>query len=460
MKDPKGLPNPEKKEPALLTAAEFIEVLRTGKTDKYEAKSKFGYDIIIKDIIVEESICIKEDLVFEKSFIISGGNFKNEFIIRGGNFNEDFWISGGSFENNFRIYGGQFKKDFNIIGVNFKKDFRVSGGNFSKDFCINGANIIQDFCVNGGSFKSEFIVSGGKFNQGFWFNRVNFSKKIVIQKATISDLYLSIVNKARIIASDLKLGSFTLDSFYNENTLSITDVKPLHSDLTIKINNSSLGDTEIIGCDWKNGSLEVDNSKIIDLFYTDTIFPKHVTSSEKEEKARNEQIRDTYSQLKTIADKQNDRPSSLNFQAKSNEYIYRLAKNDFRVWPPLNITWWESTQLALSKWSNNFGISYGRAFGCILGFGILLFGLYAPFISSRLEHSWKFWHWPEGFWYGITHHFGDFFGFLNPAKKVGYMCPENDCENQWALVVDWVSRVLITYLIYQFVQAFRKYGKR
>jgi hypothetical protein len=95
--------------------------------------------------------------------------------------------------------------------------------------------------------------------------------------------------------------------------------------------------------------------------------------------------------------------------------------------------------------SNDFGLSYLRAGGWILFVSLiivyaqmLLTGNYIPSLSHLS--------WSEGFNY--------YFQFIDPFHKSNYM---GDGQNSLFYILDFIGRAVIAYLIFQFVQAFRKY---
>ena len=453
---------------------------------------------------------------FQRDFLITGGEFQNVFIIEGGEFQSDFSIyggefqfypvieggifqrsfkiEGGEFESNFKINGGEFKRSFSIIDGKFKHDFEISGGEFQSYFTIEGGKFQREFNISDGEFKREFIISEGEFQHEFIISGGEFKRDFItiggefqndfkiyggVFSGAISIVELAEINHLKfggrrnneLLINGIKLRKATFENLFNAGSLRIIDIQEFQENegTHFIIKNSSMGNTEFIGWDWSSGSLTVDNSKIIDSYYTDTIFPEKILSIEEDPKQNIAHIRDTYSQLKTIADKQNDRQSSLYFQAKSNEQILELnqlilkekAKPRFlwrlAFWEK---AWWDWFQLWLGKTSNFYGTDYLRAAIMLMVVGIFSFGIYLACVNENLVFTWEIWSWFSGFWYGVSNHFGDFLGFLNPARKYNYLpCSGDHCWPQLALTIDWISRILISYFLYQLIQAFRKYGK-
>ncbi len=477
---------------------------------------------------------------YKSGLEISGGKFKSYFEISGGVYQSDFVINGGEFQSYVEISNGEFQSSVTISNGEFHAGFIISNGEFQSRVLFLDGRFKSYVTINGGLFNSNFEIWGGRYKSYFWISGGRFSSNLSIlggafksrlsirgavyidslsissfdvfdsinissndnQVPQINELELSEISETRIKISNIQLRVLRLSQFYNEGSLKLINIDPISVDLNnseIAIKDSSLGETEFIGCDWEDWTMIIDNSKIIDIFYTDTTFPEAITSSEPNLKRNFEQIRGNYGQLMTVAERQSDTPLLINLEAKATEQTYEIKKLDLIIdnipyeqvslkhgvvqwldhlmtnawiWTKEYVIYglrrsavWDFVQLWMSKVSNEFGTNYMRALSSLVIVGIILFGLYLPHPLESLEHTWEFWEWPKGIYYGVTNHFGDYFGFLNPIRHSSYLCPNNsmgypDCGNQWALVIEWFSRIIVIYLLYQFYDAFRKYGKK
>lgn len=448
---------------------------------------------------------------FNTNFSISEGIFKDHFSIDGGIFKGNFSIFKGQFDNDFEIFSGLFKNNFQVIEGNFQKDFRIEGGLFSSNFIIEGGDFRREFGVLGGNFCCDFLLYGGFFKKEFWitggkFNKLSinggeFTKGISLlgrlnnQEHTIEikEFYINLDHpKLTINITNISVNTLFVKNVFDLRVLRIVDVDLTTITQNIIIENSTLTNTELVGCDWERATLQVDNSNLMGIFYTDTIFPKNITSSEKFSKKNLEQVRDTYSQLKTVSEKQNDRESSLYFQSRANDQIYKLKiQQMIIVHPPkpLGLLLWilnykilgisqdfrwspkwsaifsgktaEIIQLWLNKYSNDFGLSYLRAFVMLVICTLVLFCLYVPSVAPEIVWTWNIADIHQGIADGFRLYGDKYFYFINPIRKTGFLCPDVNCTDaHWlAAPVDWFSRIVIFYLSYQFVQAFRKYGR-
>lgn len=122
--------------------------------------------------------------------------------------------------------------------------------------------------------------------------------------------------------------------------------------------------------------------------------------------------------------------------------------------------WWNGDRISL--WlgqTNNFGANWGKPLWLSLAITLLFFPFMAiaadNTISMRPSCSVEG---LEKFFSVCVHHFGAFFQMLNPARIPVRMFP--DMKLSWDLyALDFVHRIILAFLIYQIIVAFRKYVK-
>lgn len=65
---------------------------------------------------------------------------------------------------------------------------------------------------------------------------------------------------------------------------------------------------------------------------------------------------------------------------------------------------------------------------------------------------------------GLGHFIANYLEFINPIHKPDFIAEEiigkGVKANGWARTIENISRIFIAYFIYQFIQAFRKHGKK
>lgn len=105
--------------------------------------------------------------------------------------------------------------------------------------------------------------------------------------------------------------------------------------------------------------------------------------------------------------------------------------------------------LGLNNLSNKHGLSIARPFFWFLGLTILGYILYLASLGKIFDCSkpvdWKL--------------FGYYFSFIDITHRSDFLV-DKEALTGWALTIDSLSKIVVGYLIYQFIAAFRKYGKK
>ena len=180
------------------------------------------------------------------------------------------------------------------------------------------------------------------------------------------------------------------------------------------------------------------SSKITDAFYTNTKFSELLSLPEKIKKSESPHdiLRDGYNQLKTLAQKQNDRKMFLHFQAAELRSFYET------------LTWNKSErytkfQLLASKVSSEYGTDWWKGVKfvliCNLIFVIVCFSLRPINVSCT----------------GIGNFLNLFLSSLSLISTPKILTAESNWEMNWF----YLSRIPLAFGIYQTIAAFRKFGK-
>lgn len=395
------------------------------------------------------------------SFSIHGGSFEGDFVING-DFQKEFLISKGEFKNRFLIENGCFKERLWIQGGIFKNQFLINNGQFYGDFFTTGGKFNETFLIHGGDFKDKFWIQGGEFYQ-VEFARIN---KISLR---IKYLILNTNSTAFVKIDNILLGSFkigeTLKSggvlyinnqelnrvefatFANLGNVFFNNISVKDDTSTFQIINSHLGKMEFKDFPFEEfHRIEVSDSNCTEIttygknFSVDNV--QMVDSdgeplekgSEQEYYARYQ----LYNDLAIAKEKQKDTDTALRFRAISNENL-RKSLSYFSE------KWTSKLSLTFSKLSNNYRQSWGYPLVGVLIIGPIFYALNLMTLGLDVT-DFDCW--------------SDFFIFLNPTHKFELL--EDKCVEYGFLAngVDVVSRVFIGFFIYQFIQAFRKYGGR
>ncbi len=123
--------------------------------------------------------------------------------------------------------------------------------------------------------------------------------------------------------------------------------------------------------------------------------------------------------------------------------------------------------LCLNKITNLHGVSIVRPFLLLIGLAFLTFFLYRTSLNEApYKFGFKdFTSWGKGIWGNIVFVFEDFRAFwllINPTHKLSTLEnfePESSL-NSASLFFSYFSRIVMAWIIYQFIVSFRKFGRK
>ena len=233
---------------------------------------------------------------------------------------------------------------------------------------------------------------------------------------------------------------------------------------TFILNQSSLGKAEFTDCDLANFDFQFNNSKITEIFISGGSVPSdniHIFNIEKDTLAWHEQKVSVYNQLKKVFDSQGDLFWSSHFQSKTAKHQSKVLelrleddsnnvksiKEKFNNIFSTNRFDWISFQL--NHYSNLHGENWGRALAFTLLAPLYLYINYLLSLGEVLipknPINWNL--------------VGYFFTFIDPTHKIDFLKDPKDL-NGWSRLLDFLSRIIVSYGIYQLIVAFRKLGKK
>lgn len=328
------------------------------------------------------------------------------------------------------------------------------------------------------------------------------SKRMIIEKSLIAALIITLENSFEMMIndstiwslsfskkifpkdailrlSDCKCNQMIFSSFTNQGAIYFNNITALEEgdnyktndnlvqidaegkyifettkrDSEIKILNSDLGKTSFIGCNLNNFSRFVFlNSRLLDVFIADTLLPKKERILTTENKISGyeklEQTRLALSQFKKIYENRGDVVMAIEYHAQEME-TYRQCLKFAK--PKSRTERWdirgERVNLWLNRTSSYYGNNWLKAIIITLGLNWFLFTLYCLFLGYRPGTDYQ--------------KFGELFSysweFLNPIRKINVM---SENVTSVSRIIDYLSRIVIAYCVYQTIQAFRKFGKK
>lgn len=290
-------------------------------------------------------------------------------------------------------------------------------------------------------YASE-IINSLKIYESSIASILNFYDTKILAETIVYQGYINCIRfstikeKSNFRISDIKFQKIqAIYGFQNLGYMQWNNLKP-QQNAEIEILNSMMGRWDIVSCDFSQTDMVIYSSKITDAFYTNTKFPSELSIPEKigENENPHDIKRDGYNQLKTLAQKQNDRKLYLHYQAAE----LRSYKSTLRLWKD----WKTIFQLYSMRISNEYGTNWWRGLWFVLGFNFF-------FVTTcSLDKIWA----PnfEGIGNYLTGYFASLFSLISVPKYF---------TTNWEIVWFYISRIFIAFGIYQTIAAFRKFGK-
>ncbi|MCF6132477.1 hypothetical protein [Flavobacterium wongokense] len=422
-------------------------------------------------IIVRGSFEMHEDIVFEpgeayaKDIFFDGGIYRN-IIFRGGNFKRIFFRR-GTYNGFVSIRGGQIE-NLILIGGTFNHWLGTLDG---KDEIENGEALATDeleikrFEIEGGNFATGIWIAGGKIDRleiksvtpikihckpnddnsydtesGQYISRFKNSipriKDLIVSRYSNKDNFYHF--------SQISLHSFKFINFTNLGNITISKIE-ITKDLYFE--NSDLGKTTFIDCNFSQQNLFFDSSKITDISLAGALLPGPKNIKSQNAQNLKSQKRLALSQIKKVYQSMGDMVTAGTYQAEElNTYMSTLKLGS------------EKITLILNRLTNYHGQSWIRAFVALVISSSLFFTLYCLQLGFYVDFSGQE---KNYFWENATY----ILEFINPIRKSEFLPKVIANKNEYeipnkVILIDSIAKLVNAYIIFQFIAAFRKYGKK
>ncbi len=289
-------------------------------------------------------------------------------------------------------------------------------------------------------------------------------KETIINNLPITQLFLSGKPNGDVKIEDCKIDNINLLFFSPKTSFSLINITSrIGKQARFKVIKSILDNTEFNSVKLNNYKIIFSKSSFVNTKFYSTIFPDirelldsnkfSSMPSTKERENENDYNRDMYElflELKQAFDKRGNVFESQKMKAVAHEFLYRmerwdLSKSDF---------WNNKLILSLNRLSNFYGISIKRAFLWLVlmiiifhGFNIISYNSYILGFNDIGE-----------FIDIVEETIRYLFVIANPTHKISSLAPEGEIT-EYTYVVSFLSRICIGYMYYQFITAFRRFGK-
>lgn len=270
--------------------------------------------------------------------------------------------------------------------------------------------------------------------------------EISVENCKINDVYI------RNFSSK---GDFTL---YNLATRGIKKGK-------FEVHNSNLDNTWFNSVELNRYFIVFFKSSFVNTKFSSTIFPTtkelldsslssveniHYPDKKSDKRAYNRDMYELFLELKQAFEKRGNFFEAQKMKAVAHDFLNKITSSNAG-----KSEFWNSTFiLGLNKISNFHGVSVRNAFLLIIAsfflfhwLNVLSFESY-HFSLKSADEMWKI----------FKKTFKYIFVIANPAHKVSSLAPEGEIT-AYTYAVSFFSRIAVGYLYYQFIAAFRRFGK-
>jgi len=229
------------------------------------------------------------------------------------------------------------------------------------------------------------------------------------------------ISPIKTIDSKIEIHKSNLDKSWFDN-IAFSSYK------LISFYRTKFGKTTFTSCDFPSNSTSFENFTALENVH----YPEN-----KPDKYYKDQY-EIFLQLKGQLEGTGNFYESQKLQAISNDALMKIE----------DISRWDKFILYTNSLSNNHGLSIARPLKWFVLFSFVLYILYL--ISVRrifLDTNFD------------TTLIGYYFSFIDLTHRSDFLVEKREFS-AWTLSIDYINKVLTSYFIYQFISAFRKYGKR
>lgn len=365
--------------------------------------------------------------------------------------------------NNIRVNGNMQLNRFDIIDNNTKGylSVKLEDNSEIKQITTSLGEYGQEFSITGKS-KEHYIGLISLFSNGKTlgpYNFFNLNAGRLIISGLIQDLFINV--------KDLKLNHFEFRNFINKGVVSVSNVSSVYGGLKeVEVVDSHLGDIEFRGVDFSMcDKFTITSSSLINIKAIQTIWfsDKVLNRSVLFGINLNMENREVYRQLKQAMYSQGDTIQALKFKSlEMVEYHEQLKLEQ----PLREISsfkeFGDRFSIFLNRFSNQNGLDWTRPIGLILVSTLITYviivlnvdpELPVEYICSceQLTNKLKL----------FSANLIIFFRLMDPTLKLNEVLDKVEGIKEGRLItgVYFIYKIILAYLIFQTIAAFRKFLK-
>ncbi|MEO8238416.1 MAG: hypothetical protein ABI793_07420 [Flavobacterium sp.] len=314
------------------------------------------------------------------------------------------------------------------------------------------SNNMDDYCFGYYLTKAQKSILNLNLN-------IIYSQEIDKSETKIIDSFFNSFSisgylNGKLNIDNTKIENWFIRGFSVQNEATFYNISPINlktNDSKIEIHKSNLDNTWFDDTDFSQyKTVSFYRTKFGKTTFTSCNFPEDYTSFEKFKSLENvhypEKIHDNYYknqyeiflQLKKILELNGNFYESQKLQAISNDALKKIN----------HISNWDKTILWINSKSNNHGLSISLPLKYFIMFSIFFYILYLLslgriFNSNKIDSSL----------------IGYYFSFIDVTHRADFLVKKEEF-NIGSLTIDFLNKLFLGFFIYQFISAFRKYGKK
>lgn len=296
------------------------------------------------------------------------------------------------------------KKQFSIgLSIKYETNFQH---NYTK---IN--NSYLSYLLVSGNPKGPIRIENGRI-QNLYIRDLSLETELTFYNIRPL-LSLNELAKIEIHKSNLKNAWFDNFNFSEYSTVSFFRTR--------------FSETSFTSCNFPKDSISFDNFKSLENVH----YPENLKENFYKDQY------ETFLQLKNALEKSGNIYEAQKLQAISFEALRKVK----------DISFWDKFILCLNDFSNQHGLSIYRPLKWFLIFSIILYLIYLYSLQRLLNNN--------GYDWNLI---GYYFSFIDFTHRADFLVEKEEFTSA-SLIIDFINKLIIGYFIYQFIAAFRKYGK-
>lgn len=357
--------------------------------------------------------------------------------------------------NQFTSYGGHFKK-----GIKLEMKSKTVEGidGFIKKIFLQNTATDEGFIFEGKRSKVEALeVSCTNLLSGsFSFKEFNFAVNKIV----------GLNKNANLSFNSCSFENIELDNFHNQSALTFSNCRASSGNSIFGVKNSDLGDTLFVDFDFRGFyDLSISDSIVSEsrfsgghIFTSDQLYrrsksqprsTKNLSSMERYFRRK----REVFKQFRNAADAQGDNILSTEFKAQELDNYWRELSCSKK--------WWNRDRLVLLFSStNDMGMNWAKPTKWLIGITIFFYLPIMICASDKIDFIpikyFSLIDWETTFlvyWDNLYL----ILRLLNPTRIISRVI--QDPDSNWIYLWDTLHKIILAFLTFQIVSAFRKYIK-